>query len=156
MHFSLMHQRLSPDFSNSPHLHYFTFGSGGSFTCASQGSLSNSEAVGRSSSVHVRILLRKARKASDWSAVIVCSTRSRDDSRIDSSVSFGASPLGDPSSLKNSRARGPESYRSRGGGGPSKATIRASWFLSAVSSSGAPCLEKSGRPNMRSHTYINK
>jgi hypothetical protein len=65
------------------------------------------------------------------------------------------SPLADPSSLKNSRARGPESARSASGGGPSRATIRASWFLSAVSSSCAPFREKRCRPNMKSHTYIN-
>jgi len=115
-----------PRNSNSPHLHFFTFGSQGPFTRASQGSLISSEAVARPSCVHVKVLLRKARKVSDSSADMVRPTRSRDDARTDSSVFFGTSPLGDPSSLKFSRARGPESSRSCGGGGPSRATIRAS------------------------------
>ena len=43
-----------PRNSNSPHIHFFTFGSQGPFTRASQESLISSEAVARSSCVHVK------------------------------------------------------------------------------------------------------
>ena len=57
----------------------------------------------------------EVRNAFDSSTVMVFLASSREDARSDSSVSLGMSPLADPSSLKKSRARVPESTRSAPG-----------------------------------------
>ena len=63
----LIRRRLASEFYNSLHLRYLTLtlGRPGYITPSSQGSLINSEADARFSSVHVKVLLIKARKTSD-------------------------------------------------------------------------------------------
>ena len=56
----LIRRRLASGFYSSLHLRYFTHGRPGSITPSSQGSLINSEADARFSSVHVKVLIEDA------------------------------------------------------------------------------------------------